>query len=224
MKGDGTRVLMKISQMDTVLNMESFESFLSLGNVLNNQHVQIPKFDRRILPEEASKEIEKHLASAKSPIYLLDCMKKYRANFRNIGLTVNDCFSVLNLFSDNLSSMQSKAETWWIRKTIRKLPVFLTHNGDCVSVDDDSLRVLVLPVGMPNNGIPEWANNTGRILRSENILLREVCVFLEFSFTSSIQIYTDELLRSWYHLPQTSVHDHLEYIHDHLLNLAGGQK
>ena len=221
-KGDGARVLMKISQMDTVLNMESFESFSSFGNVLNN--LQITKLDRRTLPKEASKEIEEHLASAKSPIYLLDCMQRKRENFRNIHLTVNDCFAVLNFFSDNLSLMQSKAETWWIRQTMRKLPVFLTHNGNCASVEDDSLCVLVLPVEMPNNGIPEWANSTGRILLCENNLLRDVYIFLEFSFTGSIQIYTGELLPSWDYLPQTSVLEHLEYIRDRLLDLGVGQK
>ena len=221
-KGDGTRVLIKISKMDIVLNMESFSSNPSLETVINK--LQLPSIDRNSLPEEASKELEKHLASANTPVTLLVCLKSYKERFRNTHLTENDCFAVLNFFSDNLSVMQKTTQMWWIIQAMKALPVFLTHNGHCLSVENENVKVLVLPLGMPKNGIPEWADSTGKILLKENLSLKAMYTFLEFSFTGIIQIYTEELLRSWEHVPQNSVLEHLEYIRDHLLTKGVGQK
>ena len=219
-KGDGTQALMKISQMDTVLNMESFENLPPLKHVLSK--LRLPRLDRESLLLDAPKELEKHLASSNTPVTLLLCLRSYKERFRNTGLIENDCFAVLNFFLDNLSSMQGKAETWWMIQAIKELPFFVTHDGLCVSVENADVRVL--REDMPIDGISEWAENTGKTLLRENHNLKGLYTFLQFSFTGIIQFYSNELLQSWHYLPQGSMMKHLEYIRNHLLVKGAGQE
>ena len=222
-RGDETTVLVKINKLDTIVNYELFKSSQVLEFVLKK--LRLPRLNPTCLAVSASNRLSTCVASPDNPVALLVCLRYYQYAFEMARLNSHDCSVVLRYFSDNLAAMQrdNRAEEWWIRETLKKLPVFLTQSGTLVSVANDEARVLVLPEDMPSDGIREWADQTNKILLQGSEFLEQIYSFLDFTFTNDIDIYMNYLLPTWTYLPVSAMKVHLEYIRDVLLTKGIGQ-
>ena len=222
-RGDKKLVLVKINKVDTVVNFETFKSSPPLETVLRK--LRLPELNSTCLSVKATSQLSTCVASAENPVPLLVCLRYNYSSFELTRLNQEDCTVILRYFSDNLAAMQksNRAEAWWIRESLKRLPIFLTQAGTFVSVGNDATNVLVLPEGMPSHGIREWADRTNRILLQGSAFLDEVYRFLEFTFTNTIDIYLNHLLKTWQHLPANAMGRHLEYMRDVLLRKGVGQ-
>ena len=222
-KDNADNVLVKIEKAFSVVDCESFSCFPALEAIL--RQLGLPRLNRQCLPMANITLLAKCLASPHNPLTLLTCLYYYRETMKTTNLEYNDSSAILNYFSDNLVQMQKddRAQEWWIRDRLRSLPVFLTQAETHVSVGNTDMQVLVLPKGLPTDGIEQWAFEARRILLQEDHSQAKLYRFLEFSFMYTIDVYLHHILQTWNGLPLPAVKRHLEYIKDFLLCKPSGQ-
>ncbi|KAL3892284.1 hypothetical protein ACJMK2_004503 [Sinanodonta woodiana] len=213
-----TFLLRPINQRFTIVDLYSFEVKSDLRSAL--ERLNIPRIDTSIFSEHQFGHLADILntlvASSTKPLELLNCLYYHKEKIKNAYLTIQQCNSFLVFFSMHIAKLKEVTEEWWIRDHIRALPLHITQQGTATSLDGNN-EVLVIPTGMPTDGIGEWASKTGHILLRQNSLLIELHKFLGCINSCAIDIYYSKILPNFDALPQCHHIQHLLYISETLL-------
>ncbi|KAL3842998.1 hypothetical protein ACJMK2_020960 [Sinanodonta woodiana] len=216
-----TFILRPINQRFTIVDLYSFELKSDLRKAF--KHLNLPRIDTSIFREHELGHLANMLntlvASNIKPLKLLNCLYYHKEKLRNANLTIQQCNSFLVYFSRHIVKLKEVAEEWWIFDRIKALPLHITQQGTATSLHED-IEVLVIPTGMPTDGIGEWATNTGHILLRQNSELIELHKLLQCKNSCAIDIYYSKILPNFDALPQCHHIQHLVYIKETLLQTS----
>ncbi|KAL3892278.1 hypothetical protein ACJMK2_004497 [Sinanodonta woodiana] len=220
-----TFLLKPINQRFTIVDLYSFEFEPDLRSAL--ERLNLPRIDTSIFSEHHHGHLVSMLntlvASSTNQLKLLNCLYYHKEKLRNASLTIQQCNSFLVFFSRHIVQLKMNAEEWWIRDRIKALPLHITQQGTATSLEEAS-DVLVIPTGMPTDGISEWTTNTGHILLRQNSELVELHKILGCTNSCTIDIYCSQILPRFDALPQCHHIQHLLYIYETLLQTSPCQK
>ena len=215
--GESSHILVKISKHYSVLALETFSSLPHVKNAL--QKLEVPCLFEQVLSEHSLKLITSFLGRAENPESVLVCLNNYKEEMKGRPLELDDCSSILGYFSDNLKAMLGgNAEKCWIAESLISLPLFVTKDGNRICFQSRAEKVLVIPDGIPEEGLEQWANATGTVLLRNEPTLVELYTFLGFTHTECIDVYLNHILTAWDSIPDTAVLLHLKYIKDTILS------
>ncbi|KAL3892399.1 hypothetical protein ACJMK2_004609 [Sinanodonta woodiana] len=218
---DKYTLLLPLAKMFTVVDISSFDSTSNLGTALTDMH--LPIIDTRMFYGNESTFISMMIrtlvASKTKPQELLTCLCYHKEKIRSIPLSVVQCNSVLEYFARRLADLKKNSEDWWIKESIKALPLHITQQGTRTSLSENE-EVLILPTGMPIVGIDKWAFNTGHILLGENLNLDELYKLLGCAKSSIINVYCAKILPNFQALPNEHHLEHLAYMKENLLNIS----
>ena len=206
-------ILMNVSKAHILIFLETFQHMRALHEALK---IGLPKFNTEFVTEFCLSKIAPCLVSVKTPVLLLNCLHYFRCRLRGNRLREEDCYSILRYFADHLKEIQEGASILRAKSTLRSLPVFLTKNGQHVTLDTNSTYVII-PDKMPLQGLDEWSQKTGTILLENSYVLKNLFTFLEITFADAIAFYTQYILENLVSLPDHSVVFHLQYMKDYVL-------
>ena len=167
--------------------------------------------------------IAPYIGRADNPVSVLLCLNQYREQIRRTELSESDCCAVLAYFAENLNTMldQENIEHTWVSASLKRLALYVTKEGNRRSFENDNCKVLVLPVGIPEDGLEQWAHATGTILLRNEIQLKDLYKFLGFTYTHHIDVYLKHILQNWDSLPDSAILAHLQYMKNCLLPSLG---
>ncbi|KAL3892280.1 hypothetical protein ACJMK2_004499 [Sinanodonta woodiana] len=214
-------LLRPINQGFTVVDLCSFEVKSHLRSAFEG--LNLSRIDTSIFSEHRLRHLASMLntlvASNGKPLELLNCLYYHKEKIRKTSLTIPQCNSFLVFFSIHMVELKEVAEEWWIRDRIKALPLHITQQGTATSLDGNR-EVLVIPTGMPTDGIGEWASKTGHILLRQNSELIELHTLLGCTNSCTIDIYCSKILPRFDALPQFHHIQHLVYINETLLQTS----
>ncbi|KAK3586632.1 hypothetical protein CHS0354_028488 [Potamilus streckersoni] len=218
---DKYTLLLPLTKMFTVVDILSFDSTSNLGIALKNMN--LPILDTRIFNGSENTfvwmMIRTLVASKTKPLELLTCLCYHKENIRSTQLTIVQCNSVLEYFARRVTDLKQVAEDWWIRESIKALPLHITQQKTQTSLTGNE-EVLILPTGMPIVGIDKWALNTGHILLGENLELDELYKLLGCAKSSILDVYCTKILPNFHALPKEYHVAHLAYMYENLLETS----
>ncbi|KAL3892283.1 hypothetical protein ACJMK2_004502 [Sinanodonta woodiana] len=216
-----TFLLKPINQRFTIVYLYSFEFKSDLRSAL--EKLNLPRINTSIFSEHQFSHLASMfnslVASSTKPLKLLNCLYYHKEKLRNASLTIQQCNSFLVFFSRHMVKLKEVAEEWWICDHIKALPLHITQQGTATSLDEAG-EVLVIPTGMPTDGIGEWTTNTGHILLRQNSELIELHKLLGCKNSSTIDIYCSKILPRFDAMPQFYHIQHLVYINEILLHIS----
>ncbi|XP_062614456.1 sacsin-like isoform X1 [Saccostrea cucullata] len=194
-----------------IINLSSFQPAMeiSLGKL------NLPLLNEDCLPP--SHPLPHLVASQDRITDVLECLYAHRQLIcENEQIKVDDCSRILEYFAGGLTELLSSENAGVLLDKLRKLPLFTTVHGQKISLEENR-DILVLPGGLPANGMNMWAEKTRKILLCRNERLQ--CIFERFNVTehSISEVYRVHILPSFFNIPQEHRLVHLEYIKDHLL-------
>ena len=219
-KNEETCVLVRVRNAFSVIDIETFKSVAAVYEVLKK--LELPCLETSCFSEHAHLLMATQLTRAENPLSVLICLKYYKDSIKQKKLDPSDCLAILGYLSDNLKTMRESEniDNTWLIETLRSLPLYVTKNGQCLSFEDQNCRVLVIPKGVPEDGLEEWANLTRTVLLRNESKVGSLYRFLGFTKTECIDVYTEYILQHWDSLPDFDVFVHLKYVKDKLLHVS----
>ena len=219
LKGENATLLVQIMGSYSILSMETFDATPSVQTAM--KELRCPTLDKGNLSELPVSLIRSYLGRAENPNSVLQYLKYYKEEIRVRQLDSNHCCAILSYFSSRLEQMKAEpnVEESWIRESLKSLPLYITKEGQARSFEGQDGNVLVIPLGIPEDGLQELANSTGTILLRNEIPLKELHKFLGFTFTDNTDVYLKHVLGNWDKLPDSAIHKHLAFIRDELLQI-----
>ncbi|XP_053401278.1 sacsin-like [Mercenaria mercenaria] len=186
----------------------------------------IPQFDTSTFREHWIKityALQKMLPSTEHPVELLECLHHHRSKIQASSLTCDDGITVLGYFDDKVDEMKKKMQENSIRDKLRDLPLFVSYQGDVISITQFR-DVVILPEGIPSNGIDAWARVTGILLIRDTYKLRKLYKFLQLSTMTELEVYSAKILPSMQNLQRNTWDIHIRYMKDHVLTTYFSQQ
>ena len=219
LRGENTPVLVQISGSYSVLAMETFDANPSVQKALKKLHC--PFLVKEYLSELSVNLITSYLGRADNPVSILQYLKYYKEEIQQRQLDSSECCTVLEYFSSRLEEMRKEpnVEESWFIESLKCLPLFVTKEGHARSFEQQDCTVLVIPSGIPEDGLKQWAHSTGTVLLRNEFRLRELHKYLGFTYTDNIDVYLKHVLVNWDKLPDSAIIPHLTFIRDELLQL-----
>ena len=220
LKGENTSVLVQVNGSYSVLAMETFDANQSVQKALKK--LQCPFLDTTYLSEHSASLINSQLGRAENPISVLQYLVYYKEEIRAQQLDSSECCAILEYFSSRVEEMQQEpnVQNNWIIESLKCLPLFITKQGNARSFEQKDCTVLVIPKGIPEDGLEQWALSTGTILLTNDFWLRELHKYLGFTYTDKIDVYLKHVLVNWDKLPDSAIIQHLTFMRDELLKLS----
>ena len=211
--------LVQISGSYSVLAIETFDANSNVQEALIKLHC--PFLDKENLSDSSINLITLSLARAENPISVLQYLSYYKEEIREQKIGILNCCRILEYFSRRLEAMKKEpgVEETWIREALKSLPLFVTKDGQPRSFEGQDCKVLVIPSGIPEDGLQQLANSTGTILLQNDSRLEELHEYLGFTYTNNIDVYLKHVISNWDKLPDSAIIPHLEFIRDELLQL-----
>lgn len=216
-KGGTSHVLVKLRKMYKILYRETFASVTSLDQALKG--ILIPYLNTRLLSGHSLMLVAPRIGRADNPVSVLECLNKYKEQIRRTEISETECCAILAYFAENLNSMLEHRDTeqTWVSTSLKCLPLFVTKEGNRRSFETQDCKVLVLPEGIPEDGLEQWAYSTGTVLLRYEPKLEELHRFLGFAYTNHIDVYIEHILQYWDSLPDSAIIVHLKYMKNQLL-------
>ncbi|XP_053401276.1 sacsin-like [Mercenaria mercenaria] len=163
--------------------------------------------------------LQKMLPSTEYPVGLLECLHYYRNRVQASSLTCDDGITVLSYFDDKVDQMKNEMQENIIRNKLRDLPLYVSYQGDVISITQFR-DVIILPDGIPSDGIDAWARLTGILLLRGTDKLRNLYKFLQLSTMTELEVYSDKILPSMQNLQRNTWDIHIRYMKDYVLRTS----
>ncbi|XP_061172842.1 sacsin-like [Saccostrea echinata] len=194
-----------------VINLSSFQPAMEISL----RKLNLPILNDDCLPPNHPL---RHLVASQDRISdVLECLYVHRQLIsENDQIMFDDCDKILEYFAGGLTELLSFPNAGDCLDKLRKLPLFTTVHGQKISLEENR-DILVLPGGLPADGMNKWAERTCKILLRRNERLR--CIFERFNVTehSICEVYRVHILPFFQNIPEEHRLVHLEYIKDQLL-------
>ncbi|KAK7488211.1 hypothetical protein BaRGS_00020518 [Batillaria attramentaria] len=144
----------------------------------------------------------KLVASINNPRALLTALTRTSLEKHSLGLS--DAAYLLDFFYRRIDCRLFSTE-------VRRLPLFENSDGELISVED-GCTVVCLPLGVPTDGLSEWASGCTVTILKDRQRLHELFEQLHFMMPSALEFYTNFLLPRIACLPSAAILRQMKHI------------
>ncbi|PVD20278.1 hypothetical protein C0Q70_20775 [Pomacea canaliculata] len=176
----------------------------------------LPLLDMECLRDNNQQILVDVVASVSHPYALMHALT---SPLGTMPVNIDDACEVLRYFSDRLHVLQEYcADKGSICTKLKKLPFFITVNGEVVPLAQDGVEFTVLSLSedVPSAGLGEWSRVQRKVLLKRSCVPNEIAQFLCLLQPSSTEFYAKFFLPAVDALPRSDILEHMTYIRNRL--------
>ncbi|XP_053401269.1 sacsin-like [Mercenaria mercenaria] len=181
-------------------------------------HIDKGSFSYCRASPNARSALKRYVATPENPTALLHCLIAHRTDIEQCkDLSSEDGIVILSFFERHLDSIAENCENNSAKDLLKQLPFYLTLHGTLTSLKEAG-RLLILPSGIPLDGIKEWACKYKTTLIQKIEGLNKLYKFLELKTSSILSIYGESILPTFGGISEKHWLVHITYLRDNLRN------
>ena len=213
--------LIAVSKASYVIHLHAERLQEEVG--ISFQRLALPELCVRIFndcryADSITRVMQGQVASLDSPSILLECLFQHKKHLETCSITPPDALNILSYFAGHLSALKDSIKNdQHLQRKIKVLPLFPTQQISLTSVLDMT-EVIVLPKGIPYNGIQEWADELNITLLQNNDSVNSLYTFLGFTMSDVNTVYAEHILPSFHKIPRTYWMCHIDFLRKRLNN------
>lgn len=162
-------------------------------------------------PDNISKISIELLATVDSVQDTLDCLYFNRLK---LNLEKTACTTMLHFFVRHYEILRKNTDC---RKKLKCLPFFCGLADIFMTLSEEDVTVIVLPQGMPHDGLVEFGQNISTVFIKDNDIPLYFFEYLGCITQKATEIYINHILPKFIHMPAKAILQHLKFIKDIIL-------